>query len=37
MNTLISPDGLIGFGAVLSIVVLAALEYRVTWRRIFGR
>lgn len=37
MHTLMNPDVLVGFGTVLAIAFLAALEYWPNWRRIFGR
>jgi hypothetical protein len=37
MNHTLTPDVLIGFGLVAAIAILAALEYRINWRRIFGR
>ncbi len=33
----ITAESLIGYAAVLALVGTAALEYRITWRRIFGR
>jgi hypothetical protein len=33
----ISPDRLAGFVAVLMLLGIAALEYRVTWKNLIGR
>jgi hypothetical protein len=33
----VGADSLIGYGAVLALIGLAALEYRINWKRIFGR
>ncbi|MDO8540224.1 MAG: hypothetical protein Q7S40_07235 [Opitutaceae bacterium] len=33
----ITAESLIGYGAVLAIVAMAAVEYRIDWKRIFGR
>jgi hypothetical protein len=33
----VAPVDLIGYAAVLSIAGLAAMEYRIDWKRIFGR
>lgn len=37
MNTIISPDCLLGCASVASIAILAFLEYRPSLRRILGR
>jgi hypothetical protein len=34
---LVAPDGLFEYAAALSIAGLAAMEYRIDWKRIFGR
>jgi len=33
----ISPDRIAGFVTVLMLLGIAALEYRVTWKNLFGR
>jgi hypothetical protein len=33
----VPPESIIGYGAVLVLLGVAALEYRISWRRIFGR
>lgn len=33
----IAPESVIGYGAVLTLLGVAALEYRISWKRIFGR
>jgi hypothetical protein len=30
-------DGIVGFGAVLALVGIAKLEYRISWKQLFGR
>ena len=32
-----SMDSIVGFGSVLSLLGVAAMEYRITWKRILGR
>jgi hypothetical protein len=33
----ISVDRLVEYGAVLALLAIAALEYRIDWKRLFGR
>ncbi len=33
----LNADSLIGFGAVLALLAMAALEYRLTWKKLIGR
>lgn len=33
----VSPDSIIGWGAVITLLAVAALEYRISWKRLFGR
>lgn len=33
----ISADSLIGFGVVAMLLAMAALEYRISWKSLFGR
>ena len=33
----VNAEALIGYVTVLALVGVAALEYRITWKRIFGR
>ena len=33
----VSVESLIGYLSVFALLAVAALEYRITWRRLFGR
>lgn len=33
----VPAESVIGYGAVLTLLGVAALEYRISWKRIFGR
>ena len=33
----IDADSVIGFGSVFALIGMAALEYRIDWKRLFGR
>jgi hypothetical protein len=33
----ISAESLIGYAGVAALLAVAALEYRITWKRLFGR
>ena len=33
----LSADSLIGFGVVAMLLAMAALEYRISWKSLFGR
>jgi uncharacterized membrane protein len=33
----VNAEALIGYATILAIVGVAALEYRLSWKRIFGR
>lgn len=33
----VSADSLVGYGSVFALLGLAALDYRVSWKRVFGR
>jgi hypothetical protein len=33
----VSAESLIGYASVLALLGVAALEYRITWKRLFGR
>jgi hypothetical protein len=33
----VSADSLAGFLSVLALLGIAALEYRISWKRVFGR
>ena len=37
IRSTLTADSVIGYGAVVALLGVAALEYRVTWKRIFGR
>lgn len=33
----VSVEALVGYGSVLTLLLVAALEYRISWRGLFGR
>lgn len=33
----VNAEALVGYLSVLSLLAVAALEYRITWKRLFGR
>ena len=33
----ISAESLVGYGSVGAVLCVAALEYRISWKRLFGR
>jgi hypothetical protein len=33
----VSADSLVGFASVLALIGIVALEYRINWKRVFGR
>ena len=33
----VSVDSVVGFGSILALLGVAAMEYRITWKRILGR
>lgn len=33
----VTADTLVGYASVLTLVAMAALEYRINWRRLLGR
>ena len=33
----VDADSVIGYGSVLALLGMAALEYRISWKRLFGR
>jgi len=33
----VSAESLIGYAGVAALLAVAALEYRITWKRLFGR
>lgn len=33
----ISADSLIGYGSVIALLAVAALDYRIRWKRVFNR
>ncbi len=33
----VTADSLVGYASVLTLVAMATLEYRINWRRLFGR
>lgn len=37
LRSSVSVESLIGFGSVFALLSVAALEYRINWRRLFGR
>ena len=36
-RSLVTADSLIGYASVLALLGMAGLEYRVNWKRLFGR
>jgi len=37
LRHLVSVDSIVGYGCVIALLGVAALEYRISWRRLFGR
>lgn len=37
LRSQVGADSLVGYGAVMVLLGLAAVEYRISWKRIFGR
>jgi hypothetical protein len=33
----VGVDSFVGFGSVLALLGVAAMEYRITWKRVLGR
>jgi hypothetical protein len=33
----VSVDSLVGFGSILALLGVAAMEYRITWKAVLGR
>ena len=33
----VSVDSIVGFGSILALLGVAAMEYRITWKEILGR
>lgn len=33
----VSVDSVVGYGCILMLLGLAAMEYRITWKQLFGR
>jgi hypothetical protein len=33
----VNAESLIGYGSVLALLAVAALEYRISWKRLLGR
>jgi hypothetical protein len=33
----VNAESLIGYGSVFALLSMAALEYRISWKRLFGR
>jgi hypothetical protein len=33
----VSVDSIVGFGSIFALLGVAAMEYRITWKEIFGR
>lgn len=33
----VSVDQIVGFGSILALLAVAAMEYRITWKEILGR
>jgi hypothetical protein len=36
-NPAINADSVVGFGVILMLLAMAAVEYRITWKKLFGR
>jgi hypothetical protein len=36
-RTSVNAESLIGYASVFALLSMAALEYRISWRRLFGR
>ena len=36
-RSLVTADSLIGYASVLALLGMAGLEYRINWKRLFGR
>lgn len=36
-RTQVDADSVIGYGSVLALIAMAALEYRIDWKRLLGR
>jgi hypothetical protein len=36
-RSLVTADSLVGYVSVLALLGMATLEYRINWRRLFGR
>ena len=37
LRSSVSAESLIGYAGVAALLAVAALEYRITWKRLFGR
>ena len=37
VRTSVNAESLIGYASVFALLSMAALEYRINWRRLFGR
>ena len=33
----VSVDSIVGFGSIIALLGVAVMEYRITWKEIFGR
>jgi hypothetical protein len=33
----VSVDSIVGFGSILALLGVAAMEYRITWKEVLGR
>ena len=36
-NPAINADSLVGFGVILMLLAMAAVEYRINWKKLIGR
>ena len=36
-NPAINADTVVGFGVILMLLAMAAVEYRITWKKLIGR
>ena len=37
LRSSVNVESMIGYGSVFALLSVAALEYRITWKRLFGR
>ncbi len=37
LRSQVNADSLLGYGAVIALLAVAGVEYRIDWKRVFGR